>query len=103
MWQVVKVRGESMANAARMGPPHGMLSIIGLNDADVEAVCKDVRTRLGPDTICQMANYLFPQVCSLLQMWAESRISIWGPCCDLCCHALQSCIFQGLHKILAKE
>ena len=73
MRQVVKVRGESMANAARMGPPHGMLSIIGLKDADVEAVCKDVRSRLGPDTICQMANYLFPQVCNLPQAWTETQ------------------------------
>ena len=45
MWQVVKVRGESMAAAAKMGPPHGMLSIIGLNDADVGAICKE---RPGP-------------------------------------------------------
>ena len=61
-FQVVKVRGESMAAAARMGRPHGMVSIIGLSDADLETICKDVRNRLGADTICQLANFLFPQV-----------------------------------------
>lgn len=40
--QVVKVRAESMAAAAGMGRPHGMLSVVGLNDADLEAVCKEV-------------------------------------------------------------
>ena len=30
--QAVKVRGESMAAAAKLGKPHGMLSIIGLED-----------------------------------------------------------------------
>ena len=40
--QVVKVRAESMAAAAGMGRPHGMLSVVGLNDADLEAICKEV-------------------------------------------------------------
>ena len=38
----MKVRAESMAAAAGMGSPHGMLSVVGLNDADLEAVCKEV-------------------------------------------------------------
>ena len=34
--QVVKARGESMAAAAQLGEPHGMLSVIGLADADLQ-------------------------------------------------------------------
>ena len=37
--QVVKARGECMAAAAKQGQPHGMLSVIGLSDADLESVC----------------------------------------------------------------
>ena len=57
---VVKVRAESMAEAAKMGDPHGMLSIVGLGDSDVESICKEVREKM-PDKVCQIANYLFPQ------------------------------------------
>ncbi|KAK9830038.1 hypothetical protein WJX72_009330 [[Myrmecia] bisecta] len=59
--KIVKVRGESMAAAGKMGKPHGMLSIIGLGDTDVETICKDVRSARGAATVCQLANYLFPQ------------------------------------------
>lgn len=58
--KVVKVRAESMAAAAREGDPHGMLSIVGLADADLQAVCKQVREKM-PDKVCQVANMLFPQ------------------------------------------
>lgn len=57
---VVKVRAESMAEAAKLGDPHGMLSVVGLGDEDVEAICKEVRDKM-PGKICQVANYLFPQ------------------------------------------
>jgi hypothetical protein len=102
--QVVKARGECMAAAAKQGQPHGMLSIIGLTDADLESVGSNVtaavlamsqssvgvRTLLlvclascmtflrtcpmqvinearnngsiAQDAVCQLANYLFPQV-----------------------------------------
>ena len=60
--QVVKARGENMAAAAAIGKPHGMLSVIGLSDADLDTICADVRKAMGPDCICQLANYLFPQV-----------------------------------------
>ena len=53
-----------MAAAASVGKPHGMLSVIGLSDADLETICADVRKLMGPDCICQLANYLFPQVCA---------------------------------------
>ena len=63
--KVVKVRGESMAEAAAMGDPHGMLSIVGLSDKDVQDVCNqtvDHFKKAGDSGIvCQMANYLFPQ------------------------------------------
>ena len=51
-----------MAAAASVGRPHGMLSVIGLSDEDLEAICKDVCQKMGPDTVCQLANFLFPQV-----------------------------------------
>lgn len=57
---VVKVRAESMAAAANMGDPHGMLSVVGLGDSDVEDICKQVKDKM-PDRVCQIANYLFPQ------------------------------------------
>lgn len=50
-----------MAAAAAIGDPHGMLSVIGLSDEDLEAICADVRKAMGPESICQLANYLFPQ------------------------------------------
>ncbi len=58
--QVVKRRGESMAAAAKQSKPHGMLSIIGLGDAVLEDVCAKARAKLGGDTVCRIANYLFP-------------------------------------------
>ncbi len=57
---VVKVRAESMAEAAKQGDPHGMLSVVGLGDDDLEGICKQVREQM-PDKVCQIANYLFPQ------------------------------------------
>lgn len=57
---VVKVRAESMADAAKMGDPHGMLSVVGLGDSDLEGICKEVREKM-PGKVCQVANYLFPQ------------------------------------------
>jgi [acyl-carrier-protein] S-malonyltransferase len=49
-----------MAAAAKLGKPHGMLSIIGLEDKALEDICATVRGNLGPDIVCQLANYLFP-------------------------------------------
>ena len=54
------MRGENMAAAAKQGRPHGMLSIIGLEDAKLEAICTEARGKLAPGTVCQLANYLFP-------------------------------------------
>lgn len=52
--------------AAAATPPggrsHAMLSVVGLSDADLERLCAEAREQLGGDTVCQLANYLFPQV-----------------------------------------
>jgi [acyl-carrier-protein] S-malonyltransferase len=59
--KVVKQRGASMAVAAGAGArPHGMLSVIGLGDEALEALCGAARARLPPGTVCQVANLLFP-------------------------------------------
>ena len=55
------MRGAHMAAAAKLGKPHGMLSIIGLDDATVEQLCAQARDKLGAGSVCQVANYLFPQ------------------------------------------
>lgn len=49
-----------MTAAAKMGKPHGMLSIIGLEDQALEEMCAKARTKIGVDAVCQLANYLFP-------------------------------------------
>ena len=59
---MVKVRGEAMAAASAVGKPHGMLSVIGLTDDDLTAICAEAKAKLGGDTVCQIANFLFPQV-----------------------------------------
>lgn len=58
--KIVKVRAESMAAAAQAGDPHGMLSVVGLGDADIDAICAEARAKV-PGCVCQPANYLFPQ------------------------------------------
>jgi len=59
--KVVKQRGASMAAAAgACGRPHGMLSVIGLGDEALEALCGAGRARQPPGTVCQVANHLFP-------------------------------------------
>ena len=34
--------------------------MVGLGDADLEAICASVRAA-HPDVVCQLANFLFPQ------------------------------------------
>lgn len=58
---MVKARGASMAAVASAGGrPHGMLSVIGLADEPLDAICAAARARLPPGTVCQVANMLFP-------------------------------------------
>ena len=77
--QVVKVRGEAMAAAAAQGKPHGMLSVIGVTDDDLTAICAEARARLGGDTVCQIANFLFPQVTH--PWWAKTQHAHRKPHC----------------------
>lgn len=46
--KVVKVRAESMAAAAAAGQPHGMLSVVGLADADLKKICDAAAAAAGP-------------------------------------------------------
>ncbi len=59
--KVVKVRAESMAAAAKVGD-HGMMSVVGLGDADLEAITVQARQIVGGDCVCKITNFLFPQV-----------------------------------------
>ena len=59
--RVVKVRAESMAAAARQGRQHSMLSVIGVDDDSLAAICEDAKRGLPADTVCSVANFLFPQ------------------------------------------
>jgi [acyl-carrier-protein] S-malonyltransferase len=45
--KVVKVRAESMAAAAAVGS-HGMLSVVGLGDKELEALCAAAAAKTGP-------------------------------------------------------
>ena len=49
-----------MAAASAAGRPHGMLSVIGLGDDALEPLCAAAVARAPPDTVCQIANLLFP-------------------------------------------
>ncbi len=61
-----------MAAAAKADPsspsfrPHGMLSVVGLGDADLDRIVEAAEAAAAaggpPGTVCRVANYLFPQV-----------------------------------------
>ena len=55
--RLVAARGVAMAAAAAAGPPHGMLSIVGLDDVTVDAAVAAGRATGGT---CAVANRLFP-------------------------------------------
>ena len=44
------------------GEAHGMLSIVGLPDEDIQGMCKEALAHAPAGSICQLANFLFPQV-----------------------------------------
>lgn len=56
--RLVEVRGKAMAAAARDGK-HGMLSVVGLSDSVLLALCEEVKR--GQGGVCEVANRLFPQ------------------------------------------
>lgn len=55
--ELVKVRGEAMAAAARLRP-QAMLSVAGLDQDVLERLCRDENKG---DEICSIANVLFPK------------------------------------------
>jgi [acyl-carrier-protein] S-malonyltransferase len=46
---------------ATMGKKGKMLSVVGMEKDLLEKLCAQVRTQLGGDTVCQVANELFPK------------------------------------------
>ncbi|KAL3150402.1 hypothetical protein ABBQ32_000240 [Trebouxia sp. C0010 RCD-2024] len=59
--RVVKARADSMAAAATLGKPHGMLSVVGLTDDVLEGIIKKTLSQAPAGSVCQIANFLFPQ------------------------------------------
>merc|ERR1740138_1941933 len=55
--KIVKKRGEAMQEAAEASK-QAMLSVAGLSMDQLNELCKESVT--GPDDVCQVANYLFP-------------------------------------------
>jgi len=55
--KIVKLRGEAMQEAAD-APVQSMLSVAGLSQEQLEALCKESCT--APTDVCQIANFLFP-------------------------------------------
>eukprot|EP00930_Biecheleria_cincta_P057038 TRINITY_DN4303_c1_g3_i1.p1 TRINITY_DN4303_c1_g3~~TRINITY_DN4303_c1_g3_i1.p1 ORF type:complete len:861 (+),score=228.71 TRINITY_DN4303_c1_g3_i1:44-2626(+) len=55
--KLVKLRGEAMQEAAE-ATPQKMISVAGLDRGTLEKLCKESLS--GPDDICQVANFLFP-------------------------------------------
>lgn len=59
--RIVKVRAESMAEAATQGPAQGMLSVVGLSDGVLQELCALAKAQGGgEDAVCEIANKLFP-------------------------------------------
>lgn len=59
--RLVKLRAEAMQEAATNGKPGAMLSVVGLEKEKLIALCEQTRSSLGGDTVCQIANELFPK------------------------------------------
>jgi [acyl-carrier-protein] S-malonyltransferase len=57
--KLVKLRGLAMAEAAQTGKQL-MLSVAGLDPKKLEPLCKAAAAKEGPEGICQIANFLFP-------------------------------------------
>ncbi|CAK9045246.1 Malonyl-CoA-acyl carrier protein transacylase, partial [Durusdinium trenchii] len=55
--RLVKFRGEAMQEAAEASPQK-MISVAGLSQQVLEQLCSECRS--GPDDVCQVANFLFP-------------------------------------------
>eukprot|EP00931_Biecheleriopsis_adriatica_P101788 TRINITY_DN76866_c0_g1_i1.p1 TRINITY_DN76866_c0_g1~~TRINITY_DN76866_c0_g1_i1.p1 ORF type:complete len:866 (-),score=282.80 TRINITY_DN76866_c0_g1_i1:78-2675(-) len=55
--KLVKLRGEAMQEAAEASPQK-MISVAGLDQKTLDKLCKESLS--GPNDICQVANFLFP-------------------------------------------
>jgi len=55
--RIVKLRGEAMQEAAEASP-QSMLSVAGLSQEQLTALCQESCT--SPGDVCQIANFLFP-------------------------------------------
>lgn len=55
--KLVKLRGEAMQEAAE-ATPQKMISVAGLERGILDKLCKESLS--GPDDVCQVANFLFP-------------------------------------------
>jgi len=56
--KLVKVRGKAMEEAATSGAPQAMLSVAGLEQDQIEKLCKEAA---GSSEVCGIANILFPK------------------------------------------
>lgn len=57
------LRGNVDCNSWYAGKAHGMLSVVGLPDDVIEGICKKAVGQGSAGGVCQIANFLFPQVC----------------------------------------
>jgi len=55
--KLVKLRGEAMEEAANASQ-QSMVSVAGLDEATLSKLCEESKS--GPDDVCQIANFLFP-------------------------------------------
>jgi len=58
--RLVKLRGEAMQEAASVGK-QSMLSVAGIEKANLQALCTQARAAEGGNAVCQIANELFPK------------------------------------------
>jgi len=56
--RLVKARAAAMKEAANL-QAQAMLTVAGLSETKVKALCEEARKRAGPDSVCQISNYLF--------------------------------------------
>ena len=59
--KLVNLRANAMQEAATMGRKGKMLSVVGMEKDALQQCCEEVRAKLGGDTVCQIANELFPK------------------------------------------
>jgi len=57
--KLVKLRGEAMQEAASVGKQL-MLSVAGLEKEKLTPLCEEAKKKEGPDAVCQISNFLFP-------------------------------------------